>query len=93
MSLSKESPLGSYHYLLPGQEEVNHFPQTTFFVFSSAEREEDYGAEKMTKIKLIKGIDHILINSTIFATNAVLVSVLLYFNLDSSMLKCKGSLT
>ena len=54
--------------------------------FSSAERE-DYGAENMTKIKLVR------VNSTIFATIAVLVSVLLYFNLDSSMLKCEDSLT
>ena len=66
---------------MPGQEEVNHF-----LYFSSAERE-DYRAEEMTKIKLAR------VNSTIFTTIAVLVSVLLYFNLDSSMLQCEGSLT
>ena len=49
----QKSPPGSYHYH-SRQEEITHFSQTTFFVFSSLEREEDYGAEKMTKIKFAR---------------------------------------
>ena len=52
-----------------------------------------YAVEKDTKIKPTRVLSTILINSTIFATFTILVSVLLCHNLASSMLKCEGSLT
>ena len=64
-------------------------PKQRFLYFSSAERE-DYGAEKMN---MQWYWSQVLINSTIFATTAFLVSVMLCHNLDWSMLKCEGSLT
>ena len=48
----KFSP-GSYHYH-SRQEDITHFLQTTFFVFSSSETEKNYRAEKMTKIKIAR---------------------------------------
>ena len=38
----------------PGKRKLTISPKQRFFYFSSAEREEDYGAEKMTKIKLTR---------------------------------------
>ena len=46
--------------------------------------------EKMTKIKLARVL---VTNSIIFATFTFLIFVLLCHNLDSSTLKCEGSLT
>ena len=37
-----------------GRRKLTNSPKQQFLYFSSAEREEDYGAEKMTKIKLAK---------------------------------------
>ena len=45
----KQKSLPGYYHYHCRQEEVNHLPQTI-----SAEREEDYGAEKITKIKFVK---------------------------------------
>ena len=53
-------------------------PKQRFLYFSSAERE-DYGAEKMN---MQWYWSQVLINSTIFATTAFLVSVMLCHNLD-----------
>ena len=74
-------PPGSYHYH-SRQEEITHFSQTMLFenLFFPAESGKDYEAEKMTKIKLVTGLDksHHLCN--LFT----LFSVLLYHNLNSS---------
>ena len=48
---------------------------------------------KWPKLNLQGYWSQVLINSTIFATFTFLVSVLLCHNLDSSLLKCEGSLT
>ena len=45
--------LGSSHYH-SRQEEITHFPHTTFFVFYLSRKGGDYGAEEMTKIKVAK---------------------------------------
>ena len=62
--------------------QITHFSQTMLFenLFFPAESGKDYEAEKMTKIKLITGLDksHHLCN--LFT----LFSVLLYHNLNSS---------
>ena len=44
--------------LFPMQKEIAHFTKTVFSenLFSPAERGEDYGAEKMTKIKLVRAL-------------------------------------
>ena len=47
---------------------------------------------KWPKLNLRGYWSHVLINSTIFSTLKILISVLLCHNLDSSFLKCKGSL-
>ena len=49
--------------------------------------------KKLPKLNLQWYWSQVLINSTIFATIAFLVSVLFYHSLDSSILKCEGSLT
>ena len=50
----QKSLLGSYHNH-SRHEEITHFSHTTFFVFFfSMESEEDYGDQKMTKIKLAR---------------------------------------
>ena len=79
----------------PRQKEITNFPPLAFFenLFSPGKREKDYGAEKKTKIKLRGYWSQVLINSTISATFTFLVSVLLYHNLDSSMMKHKAFLT
>ena len=57
----------------PGRGKLTIFPKQRFLYFSSAEREEDYEAEEMTKIKhsrvLVKSFDkfHHLCNLYIFA--------------------------
>ena len=50
----KSLPSSYHHY--SRQKEITHSSQTRFFenLFSPVEREEDYGAEKMTKIKLAR---------------------------------------
>ena len=48
--------------------------------------------KKWPKLNLQGYWYQVLINSAIFATIAFLVFVVLYHNLDSSMLKCEGSL-
>ena len=72
-------------------EDITHFLQAMLFenLLFPAERGKDYEAEKMTKIKL----PQVLINPTIFATYSFLWSVLQFHNLNSTMLKCEGSLT
>ena len=49
--------------------------------------------KKLPKLNLRGYWSQVLINSTIFATLTFLGSVLLYRNLDSSMLKCENSFT
>ena len=58
-ALSKNPPqvliTTTYHYHYhsrPGRRKLTISPKKRFLQFSSTEREEDYGAEKMTKIKL-----------------------------------------
>ena len=86
----QNSPPGSYHFY-SRQEDITHFPQAMIFenLLFPAERGKDYEAEKITKIKL----SQVLINPTIFATYSFLWSVLQFHNLNSTMLKCEGSLT
>ena len=62
----QRSPPGSYHYH-SRQEEIIHFSQKTFFenLFSPADIEENYVAEKITKV--LRGYwSQVLINPTIF---------------------------
>ena len=49
--------------------------------------------KRLPKLNRRGNSSQVLINSTIFATFTFLVSVLLCHNLDSSMLKCEGSLS
>ena len=68
--------------LPPRLKEVAHFPQTGFLknLFFASRTMEDYGAEKLTRIKLGRVLVTTLINSTIFAAFTFLVSVLLCHN-------------
>ena len=91
MSLSKNF-LQVLIITTPGRKKLTVSLKQIFLYFSSFKREEDYGVEKMTKIKQGYWLQ-VLINSTFFATIAFLVSVLLYDNLVSSMLNCEGPLT
>ena len=87
MSLSKPLPQAEGNY---------HFPPNRIFwksVFHPAERVEGYGAEKTAKVKLVR----VLVTSFdippfLQPLHFLSVSVFLYRNLDSSMLKCEGSL-
>ena len=53
MPLSKNVPQVTI-ITTPGRRKLTIPPKKRFLYFSSAEREEDYGAEKMTKIKLAR---------------------------------------
>ena len=86
----QNSPPGFYHL-----HSTTHFSPKTFFeiLFSVAEREEDYGAEKMIKIKLARALVTSFDKSHHFITSRFfLVCVSLCHNLYSNMLKCEGFL-
>ena len=74
---------------MPGRRKLSILPKQRFLkiYFSLVERREDYGAEKMTKIKLARELVTSFDKFHHFSTFTFLVSVLLY------MLKCEGSLT
>ena len=55
-------------------------------------REKNYDQKKWPKLTLSGYEDNFLLNPTIFSLFIFLVSVLFCYNLDSSMLKCEGSL-
>ena len=77
----------------PGRRKLPTFPEHFLKIyFSPAERGEDYRADKMTKIKLTRVLVTSFDKFTIFATLKTLISVLLCHNLDSTFLKCEGSL-
>ena len=61
--------------------------------FSPAERGEDYGAEKLTQMKLARVLGTSFDIFHYFCNLYILASVLLCHNLDSGMLKCESSLT
>ena len=71
MSLSKPLPQAEGNYPFP--------PNRVFWksAFHPAERGEDYGVEKMAKVKLVR---------------VLVTSFDKFHNLDSSMLKCDGFL-
>ena len=67
-------------------------PHNVFYVFSQRKGRRIMELKKLPKLNLKGYWSQVLINSTSFATITFLVSVLMYHNLDSSMLKCEGSL-
>ena len=69
--------------LPPRQKEITHSSRTAFsedLFFPQQKGGEDYGVEKVIKIKPTRNWSHILINSTIFATFTYLVTVLFCHN-------------
>ena len=71
-----------YHYPL-GRRKLPTPPGQRFlkiYFFPSRKGGEDYGVEKVIKIKPTRNWSHILINSTIFATFTYLVTVLFCHN-------------
>ena len=80
------------------QNEITHsswtvFSEDLFFPQQKVGEERIMERKKLPKLNLRGYCSQTLINSTIFATFTLLVSVLLCHNLASSMLKCEGSLT
>ena len=83
--------------LPPSRKEITHSSWTVFSedLFFSQQK----GGERIMELKKLPRLNlrgywsQVLINSTIFATFALLVSVLVCHNLASSMQKCEGSLT
>ena len=87
-------PPGSSHFP-PGRRKLHIALEQRFvkiYFFPSRSGGEDYGAKKRSKLNLRGYCSQVLISSTIFATFTFLVFVFLCYNLDSSMLKCEGSL-
>ena len=74
------------------QKEITHFIQAAFSknLFFTQEKG---GTIMELKLNLQRYWSQVFINSTILAIFRFLVSVLLCHNLDSSRLKCEGSLT
>ena len=69
--------------LPPRQKEITHSSRKAFsedLFFPQQKGGEDYGVEKVIKIKPTRNWSHILINSTIFATFTYLVTVLFCHN-------------
>ena len=92
--LKQNSPLGSYHHP-PGRWKLSISPRQHIFktCFPLCRREKEGGnyekAEKVTKIKSGHW-SQVLINTISFAPFPFFDTVLLYHNLDSSMLKYEG---
>ena len=83
---------GSYHH---SRRKLPISPEQHFLkiCFSPAERGKNYGAEKMTKIKLARVLVTSFDKFHLFCNLNILISVLLCHNLDLSMLEYEGSLT
>ena len=88
-SLSKNFP----QVLITATPGRRKFPPNNVFCIFPQQKGRIMELKKWTKVNLQGFWLQVLINSTIFGTITFLVSVLLYHNLDSSMLKCEGSLT
>ena len=78
------------------KKEITQFTRTAFFwksIFHPAESGRIMELKRWPKLNLQGYWWQVLTNSTIFATFAFLEFVSLCHNLNSSMLKCEGSLT
>ena len=84
--------------ITPRQKEINHFTQAAFFENLSPFRrkgvgEGNYGVKKITKIKLVKVLATSFLKSHRLGTLYLFGFCFVVPYLDSSMLKCEGSLT
>ena len=79
----------------PKQKEITHFTWTAFsenLFFPQQKTERIMKLKKWPKLNLRGYWSQVLITSTIFAVLTFLVAVLFCHNLDSSILKCEGSI-